>query len=103
MTSVTLPEGLITIGYYTFYGCSSLNTITVPSTVTAIGQNAFANIGTITLVCLATTPPTLENTDAFTSTSGNIYVPDTSVDAYKEATNWSTYASRIKGLSELSQ
>lgn len=29
-----------------------------------------------------------------------IYVPDALVDGYKAATNWSTYASQIKPLSE---
>ena len=28
------------------------------------------------------------------------YVPDSAVDTYKEATNWSNYADRIKPLSE---
>ena len=35
------------------------------------------------------------------SGTGYIYVPDTMVDEYKKSTNWSTYASQIKGLSEL--
>lgn len=34
---------------------------------------------------------------------GFIYVPDSLVDSYKSATNWNTYASQIKGLSELPQ
>ena len=33
--------------------------------------------------------------------TGYIYVPDALVSAYKVATNWITYASQIKGLSEL--
>lgn len=32
---------------------------------------------------------------------GYIYVPDSLVDSYKSATNWSAFASQIKGLSEL--
>lgn len=31
---------------------------------------------------------------------GYIYVPDALVDSYKAATNWSTYASQIRPLSE---
>jgi hypothetical protein len=34
------------------------------------------------------------------ATAAIIYVPDSSVDAYKAAENWSTYASRIYPLSE---
>lgn len=44
---------------------------------------------------------TLQYTDSFTNTSCSIYVPDASVDAYKAASGWSTYASRIKGISQL--
>lgn len=49
---------------------------------------------------------TLQNTNAFTGTkiasgTGYIYVPDELVDSYKTATNWSTFANQIKGLSEL--
>ena len=49
-----------------------------------------------------TTPPTL-NSNAYNGTHSDlkIYVPDASVEAYKTATNWSQYSSRIKGISEL--
>ena len=33
--------------------------------------------------------------------TGFIYVPDDLVETYKSATNWSTYADQIKGMSEL--
>ena len=49
---------------------------------------------------------TLQNTNAFTGTkiasgTGYVYVPDELVEEYKVATNWSTFANQIKGLSEL--
>jgi len=38
-------------------------------------------------------------TSAFDSTNNcQIYVPAASVDAYKAATNWSSYASRIQAI-----
>jgi hypothetical protein len=56
----------------------------------------------------STTLATLGSTNAFSNTpiasgTGYIYVPDDLVDRYKQATNWSTYASQIKGISELPQ
>lgn len=52
------------------------------------------------IIIRATTPPTL-GSGVFDNTKNcPIYVPDASVDAYKSATNWTTYASRIKPLSE---
>ncbi len=53
-----------------------------------------------------TAVPTLSNSNAFANTpiaqgTGYIYVPDNLVASFKTATNWSTYASQIKGVSEL--
>ena len=51
----------------------------------------------------------LENTNAFQSAGSysekglRIYVPDTLVDTYKTATNWSVYADKIKPMSELEE
>lgn len=49
---------------------------------------------------------TLQNINAFTGTkiasgTGYVYVPDNLVEEYKAATNWSSFASQIKPLSEL--
>ena len=41
LTSVTIPEGVTSIGQYTFSGCSSLTSVTFPASVTSIGNNAF--------------------------------------------------------------
>jgi hypothetical protein len=46
----------------------------------------------------AITPPTL-GSNAFDSTNNcPIYVPAESVNTYKSATNWSTYADRIQAM-----
>lgn len=43
LTTVQLPEGLVTIGNNTFWGCKSLVNINVPSTLKRIGNMAFYN------------------------------------------------------------
>ena len=76
LTSVTIPSGVTSIGVAAFNGCRGLTSVTVN----------------------ATTPPTLGKY-VFTSTNNYpIYVPSESVNAYKAATNWSTYASRIQAI-----
>ena len=40
---------------------------------------------------------------AIANGTGFIYVPDDLVESYKTATNWSTYASQIKPISELEE
>ena len=54
------------------------------------------------MIVLATTPPTFGG-DSFDYNGSPtfIYVPDVSVSAYSEATNWKSYASKIKPLSQL--
>src|SRR5262245_32980957 len=41
VTSVTIPNGVTSIGDYVFFSCTNLATITIPDSVTSIGQGAF--------------------------------------------------------------
>lgn len=88
-----------------------LKTIDLPTTFTEIGNNSMTTCPNLeTLIVRATSVPTLASTSGtygclagskIASGEGYIYVPDASVDAYKAATNWATYAAQIKPLSEL--
>ena len=101
----TLPDGVY-IGGKTrgvFGSCTQLRVAILPSTITTVGTVAFEKCSNLSgIVIKATTPPALNNTNAFNSTNNClIYVPDASVEAYKTATNWSSYASRIFPVSQL--
>jgi len=77
----------------------SLTTLTIPENVTFIGTNVFNNChGMSEYHFKPTTPPTLPNTNAFNGIPSDciIYVPQGSLNAYKTATNWSSYSSRIQ-------
>ena len=57
LTSITIPDSVTSIGYATFAGCSSLTSITIPDSVTSIGESAFSNcssLQTISLSCKST-------------------------------------------------
>ena len=86
----------------TFDGCTSLKSVVLPETITTIGRRSFYGCTSLkTLICKATTPPTISNTDAFQNVTFNIiYVPLESVDAYKSATIWTNYASKIQAIPE---
>lgn len=97
--TVEITEGITEIVELAFSGCKNLTTVTIPSTVTSIGYGAFEYCAKLTkLTIKATNPPTSEGDMLDNSNNCIIYVPSGSVDAYKAATNWSTYASRIQAI-----
>ena len=99
LTSVTIPDSVTSIGYGTFSNCSSLASVTIPDSVTSIGSYAFYGCSSLTSVTVnATTPPTLGSFAFYNTNNCPIYVQADSVDAYKAATNWKTYASRIQAI-----
>ena len=99
LTSVSIPNAT-SIGSQAFYSCSNLTEASFPN-ATSIMTNAFYNCSGLTTIYVGTntsTVCTLSNTNAFNNCTKltNIYVPASLVDSYKSATNWSSYASKIK-------
>lgn len=52
LVSVTLPEGLKTIGERAFYNCTALSSINIPQSVTSIGEQAFYKCTGLTTVII---------------------------------------------------
>ena len=105
LTSVSFPNAT-SIGDYAFQSCSGLTSVSFP-TVTSIGGSAFQDCSGLTTIYVGTntsTVCTLSNTSAFNNCTNltNIYVPASLVDSYKSATNWSSYADKIKATPESS-
>ena len=125
LASVTIPDGVTSIGSNTFRSCYSLRNVYVPDSVNSIGSYAFNHcdsLGSITIpsavtkiqtrvfqYCYSmkfcdftkhTAVPTLAATDTFQNIPADceIRVPAALVDAWKAATNWSTYADYIVGV-----
>ena len=92
LTSVNIPDSVTTIGGGAFWECN-LTSVTIGDSITTIGAEAFYSCTSLTSVyCKATTPPSLGwNVFAYNGSDRKIYVPSSSVDAYKSTGYWSEY------------
>ena len=52
LSSVTIPDGVTTIGGFAFNGCTSLTSVTIPDSVTTIGDWAFSDCTTLASVTI---------------------------------------------------
>ena len=50
LTSVTIPNSMTSIGNYAFWDCSSLTSVTIPNSVTSIGKQAFRGCSALTSI-----------------------------------------------------
>lgn len=101
LAEIVFPATLTSIGQSAFNGCTSLAEIALPASITSIGNYVFQYCTKLkTMTVNANTPPTL-GSGAIPTSIVAIYVPDESVTAYQAATNWSSFASKIKGISEM--
>lgn len=127
LTSITIPNSVTSINGYAFAGCNGLTSINIGNSVTSIGGQAFLNCTGLTsliipenvtsvggafcrnctdleiVIVLPIIPPSVIDTyygALFANSSENlvIYVPSESVDTYKSASGWSTYADRIQAI-----
>ena len=95
-----IPEGITTI-YNHFQGDTALTYVSIPSTVTYIAADAFNGCGPNWFRFYAVNPPALGSSSAFLYTQGgNTYgswmmVPWQSLEAYKTAENYTTFAQNL--------
>ena len=99
LTSVELPLAT-SIKEHTFSNSIALTSVKLPL-ATSIGTGAFQGCSALTTLYIGTeldTVCTLSDDYAFNGCTNltNIYVPESLVDSYKSATNWSSFASKIK-------
>lgn len=98
ISSLDIPEGLTTLETHAFANMGQVTEITLPSTLTKIGENIFEGNfdGTYKLskvTCKAVTPPVCDITSTYTiPASCTLFVPKNSEAAYKAANEWKNFA-----------
>ena len=88
--------GLTEIETVGISGCTALENVILPATLTAIGHDAFwycQQLKTVTIN--AVNPPALVNNPFRATRIEKIYVPKSSVEQYKRATLWSAFSDKI--------
>ena len=98
LTSLDIPSNISSIGSGAFESCTGLTSLVIPSNVLSIDNEAFSKCSGLTSVTVESTTPPKLGSYVFNYTSCPIYVPPESVDAYKAASKWSNYASRIQAI-----
>ena len=81
LSTISLPDGLISIGDYAFERCNFLKSITIPASVTLIGTSAL-NCTVQNIYFKPSNPPTFGSKYIGTNAT-KIYVPQGSVEQYK--------------------
>ncbi len=70
LTSVTIPDSVTTIGWMAFEGCTSLTNVTIPDSVTTIQSEAFFNCTSLTEIKVS------ESNKSYTSVDGVLFSKD---------------------------
>ena len=70
LADITIPEKVTTIGYSAFGGCKSLTSVTIPASVTSIGYFAFDDCDKLTAINVA------DGNTKYSSIDGNLYSKD---------------------------
>ena len=93
LASVSLPNSLELIGEGAFAECDKLKSVEIPENVTSIGSGAFISAGLSSITCKSIAPPVVADWATFHSVSKSIplYVPLHSVSAYNDADYWNEF------------
>ena len=96
---VVLPKNVQTIGTTAFYGCAGISSIVLPSGVNYISNSSFYSCTSLKAVyCESVITPTGDyHMFDYNASGRKIYVPVSSVYAYKSALYWNDYADYIVG------
>jgi uncharacterized protein (TIGR02145 family) len=99
LTSVTIPNSVISIGGYAFYMCDDLKSVTIPSSVTKLGNGVFTFCkGLTSIVSLNPDPPDNIDDRTFGGLPNKtcLYVPENSIGWYRGAIRRTTLSDEFR-------
>ena len=103
LKSVTIPNSVTAIGDYAFYGCSGLTSITIPNSVTTIGHNAFYGCSGLTSATIGNNVASIgERAFAICNGITSINIPSSVTTIGKDAFNSASSKLTAVHISDLS-
>ena len=97
---VIVGDGVTYIGSYAFAYCTALTSVSLPATVSALGDYVCYSSNVTRIDIPSTTAAATIGTGGFDYCPADlqIAVPSTLLGTYQTATNWSTYADNLVGV-----
>ena len=90
--NLVVPSSVSNIHEFAFYGCTGFTSVTIPNSVTSIGQYAFGYTSFNSMTVGWNTPISI-NSNVFyiANTDAKLYVPYGTLSAYESASVWSDF------------
>lgn len=95
---MTIPNSVTSIGDCAFSGCSGLTSVTIPNSVTSIGRSAFSGADIPEVVSLIENPFEIAGKQSEYKTfsqntfnNATLYVPVGTIDKYKATNGWKDF------------
>lgn len=93
---LVIPDGVTTISSFAFYGCESLEFVSLPSSLTSIGTEAFTGCNSLAKIVSKINNPFVLSDPIFTNESiCHLFVPNGTLSQYQE--NWSAFTHIYEG------
>jgi hypothetical protein len=99
LVAAKIGDGVQAVSNYAFNGCTSLQTVSLGAKVTSVGARAFYNCSLLRSITSYNVEVPSVNNEAFTSYNATLYVPASSVDAYKGHSVWGKFS--IEAIAKL--
>ena len=92
LTSITIPNGVTSLGAHCFDRCTKITYIQFSSSLQKVGNNVFSGaMQEKTIVCPALTPPNYDGTgNYFIDSNASLFVQNNAVDKYNNVAPWNT-------------